>query len=36
MWVRELTPKVLQEWYAGGRITKEDFERMMHDLENRP
>ena len=35
LWVGELTPEVLQEWYASGRITKEDFERMTRDLENR-
>ena len=36
LWVRELTPEILQEWYASGRITREDFERMMRDQENRP
>ena len=36
LWVRELTPGILQEWYASRRITKEDLERMMRDLEKGP
>lgn len=35
IWVRELTPEAVREWYAAGRITEEEYERMMRGLESR-
>lgn len=35
IWVRELTAEVVKEWYAAGRITEEEYERMMRDLGER-
>ncbi len=33
IWVREMTPEMAKEWYAAGRITEEEYERMMRGLE---
>lgn len=35
IWVRELTPEAVRKWYAAGRITEEEYERMMRNLESR-
>lgn len=35
IWVRELTPEAVREWFAAGRITEEEYEAMMRGLESR-
>ncbi len=33
IWVKELSPEMVKEWYAAGRITAEEYGQMMRGLE---
>ncbi len=33
IWVRELSPEMVKEWYDAGRITREEYEATMRSLE---
>ncbi len=35
IWVGELTPEMEREWYAAGRIAKEEYDRIMRGLESK-
>jgi len=35
IWVRDLTPEAVKGWYEAGKLTREEYEKMMRDLETR-
>ena len=35
IWVRELTAEAVKEWYEAGKITREEYEKMMKNIEDR-
>ena len=35
VWVRDLTPEAVRGWYEAGKLTREEYEKMMRSLESR-